>query len=821
MPAVWYRFRAELRTRWRAWLGLAVLVGVAGGVVVALAAGARRTETAYPRLLAAQRPYDTVVFERGFGGDVRTPPGFLDQVERVRHVVESDRFHTVYDNGGRTDDGTPIGEPYYLQTIIPADEPAAKTLARQKLLQGRHPDPAAADEVAINFTVADRYDLDVGDTFQLELFTEPQARAFFEEGRQVGGVMRTFRVVGVYAAAGDFPPRSLGDGAGSVNFSPAYAAAHPELMSSWQVLTVRLAGGEGDLPAFRAAAERAAGGASFDALGTFSITGQHAATERAVNLLTVALWLLTGLAGVAGTLILGQALARAATLESVDHATLQALGVTGRELALMAMARAAVIAAVGALVATGLAVALSPLFPLGLARTAEPDPGIRVDGMALALGAGAILVAVALLAGFAAWRSSRRTHGTTGTAETTAAWPSRVAGGLARAGFPPAAVAGARMALEPGRGRTAVPVRTTLLGAVVGVSALAGALTFAAGLDHLLGTPRLYGWNWDVTVGDGYGAADAYDDVAPALADDPTVEAWGAGTFGAVEVDGREVFALATDAEQGSIGPTVVAGRGPAAPDEILLGPQTLEALGLRNGDAASVRFVGTFEGEATNEAEPRSLTVVGEGVLPEQSDIGLDDAAAMTFEGLTELAPGEELPRNFFPVRFADGVDSADGLAGIDDDIDLYTVPVQRPTDLVNFGRVDTLPVVGAGLLALVAAAMLTHVLMSSIQRRRRDLALLKTLGFTTPQVSLTVACQATTIAAVALLVGLPLGVAAGRWAWTVAAGRLGVVVEAVVPLAPIVLAVPAIVIVANLIAAVPGWLAARTRPAVVLRAE
>jgi len=41
--AVWIRLRAEPRTRWREWLGVALLVGLIRGVVMALAAGARRT----------------------------------------------------------------------------------------------------------------------------------------------------------------------------------------------------------------------------------------------------------------------------------------------------------------------------------------------------------------------------------------------------------------------------------------------------------------------------------------------------------------------------------------------------------------------------------------------------------------------------------------------------------------------------------------------------------------------------------------------------------------------------------------------------------
>jgi ABC-type lipoprotein release transport system permease subunit len=118
-------------------------------------------------------------------------------------------------------------------------------------------------------------------------------------------------------------------------------------------------------------------------------------------------------------------------------------------------------------------------------------------------------------------------------------------------------------------------------------------------------------------------------------------------------------------------------------------------------------------------------------------------------------------------------------------------------------------------------AAAALAHALVTSVRRRRRELAILKTLGFTRGQVVATVAWQATTVAATGLLVGLPLGLGVGRFAWNVFASDLEVVPEAVTPIGLTALVVPATIVLANLIAALPAQTAARTRPALVLRAE
>ena len=123
--------------------------------------------------------------------------------------------------------------------------------------------------------------------------------------------------------------------------------------------------------------------------------------------------------------------------------------------------------------------------------------------------------------------------------------------------------------------------------------------------------------------------------------------------------------------------------------------------------------------------------------------------------------------------------------------------------------------------MLAVLAVGTLAHVLLTGVRRRRRDLAVLKTLGCTRSQVHGMVAWEASALAAAALLAGIPLGVIAGRWAWAVFAGTTGVASHATVDLPLVLLAIPVTLLHANVIAAWPGWTAARLRPATVLRAE
>ena len=130
-------------------------------------------------------------------------------------------------------------------------------------------------------------------------------------------------------------------------------------------------------------------------------------------------------------------------------------------------------------------------------------------------------------------------------------------------------------------------------------------------------------------------------------------------------------------------------------------------------------------------------------------------------------------------------------------------------------------LPFVVAGLLVLMAVVTMANTLVTSVRRRRRDLAILKTLGFVRGQVSAAVAWQSSMLALVGAVVGVPVGVAAGRWAWDAFAGRLGVPSRPATPLLTVLLLVPATVLLANIVAAVPARLAARTQPGAVLRAE
>jgi hypothetical protein len=373
------------------------------------------------------------------------------------------------------------------------------------------------------------------------------------------------------------------------------------------------------------------------------------------------------------------------------------------------------------------------------------------------------------------------------------------------------------MALEPGRGRSAVPVRSSLAGVTLGIVTLVGAITFGASLAHLLATPELYGQTWDVELTT-YDDALARRGVAAVEADDRIDGAAVGYARGSFEIGGDRVDGLVLRSVTGDLAPVILEGQRPAAANEIALGSRTLRSIGADVGDTVEV---APFAAE--RDAVP--MQIVGRAVFPVFGEVGrLGEGVYVNPEG-AERIDGEPVDPSDtgLLIRLAPGADLDAVIGDLEAETEsfIFVISQGRPTDIVNFGRVEATPYILGGILAALSVATLTHLLVSATRRRRRELAILKTLGFVRSQVRATVGWQATTLVSVALIIGVPLGIAVGRWAWTLFADGLGVVAVPRVPLLVIALLIPGAVLVANLVAAAPAAAAARTRPATVLKAE
>ena len=134
-----------------------------------------------------------------------------------------------------------------------------------------------------------------------------------------------------------------------------------------------------------------------------------------------------------------------------------------------------------------------------------------------------------------------------------------------------------------------------------------------------------------------------------------------------------------------------------------------------------------------------------------------------------------------------------------------------QRPAEIVNSGQVGGAPAILAGALSAAAAISLAVALSASVRRRRHELALLRSMGFTRRQLAGSVVGQATATVVVAIAIGVPLGIVLGRTLWGAFACHLDAVAEPTIPVLTLVAVIAAALVVANVAALLPARAAAR----------
>jgi hypothetical protein len=482
-------------------------------------------------------------------------------------------------------------------------------------------------------------------------------------------------------------------------------------------------------------------------------------------------------------------------------------------------------------------------------RQVYPHRGIAFDWTVIALGLGALIIGVGTIAGLSAYRGAVRRVDTRGGADVPRT--SKVVEAAGSAGLPPPAVIGVHFALQPGRGRTAVPVRSALLGTILAVALVVATVTFGSGLRSLVSHPSLYGWNFNYML-------NATNTMPPqtlsALDHDPDVAAWDGYDYTVAEIDGLGVpflFRFEYDhGEKAPISPPVLNGHAVEGQDQIVLGAATLAQLHTHVGGSVSVSY--SAPGNPIY-LPPTRLVVVGTATMPAvgfssvvDDHTAMGTGAVMSQAGLPEsfqqaLSSSDPVldGPNLVFVRLRDGISAAAGKADLQHIADgsdallraapngeaqgdsVSVVDVQRPAEIVNYRTMNATPALLAAALAAGAVVALGLTLLASVRRRRRDLAVLKTVGFTPRQLVAALSWQASVAAATGIVVGIPLGIAAGRWLWELFARQINAVPQPSVPALAVVLVAVGTLVLANLAATMPGLIAARTPTAQLLRSE
>jgi hypothetical protein len=427
---------------------------------------------------------------------------------------------------------------------------------------------------------------------------------------------------------------------------------------------------------------------------------------------------------------------------------------------------------------------------------------MRADPVVLGIGGVAIVAGLSGFALLAARRGGepRRWRSVTGSVRG-----SRLARSVGRSGAAPAVATGVRLAGERGPG--SVPVRSAAIGASLAVGAVLTAGVLASSYQSLSADPANWGWVYS-TMPDAFGAVPDVD----ALAADDRISAVAWDTSSNLVLEGEAVSSHSLEPLVGDLSYTLLHGRLPVGPAEVALGRGTADDLGVAVGGTVTAAIPGGGE---------RELTVVGLVVPPPTEEQALDEGAAITPGATEELTPpGDALTS--VVLRYAEGVDAAELEADLEARYGLSFGPFTQanlPGAVANLTQHRGVASALAAFFTFLGLVGLLHALVVSTRRRRGELAVLRAMGMRRVEVRRAVRVESLVIVGGALLVGLPLGVVAGRGTWRLLSGDLGIVADPAVPWALLGTVVPVALLAAVAMAWWPGRRAVAHVPAASLR--
>ena len=398
------------------------------------------------------------------------------------------------------------------------------------------------------------------------------------------------------------------------------------------------------------------------------------------------------------------------------------------------------------------AVALSPLAPWAGPRRRSP-PGIAFDWTVLGLGCAVLIVVLRAMA-----RSSLPGRAPPG-APGAGARPARRArpwcdgGDLAacRRRPPPASASPSR----PAGAATTVPVRSAILGTLLAVIVVMATLTFGTSLNTLVSHPALYGWNWDYILTPRPATATSRAGQPSLLDHDHDVAALDRRLL---RVAGHRRAERAR-ARRAARAPRCTA-------DPVRTRPRAARPGGARQRDPAPQlhKHVGdTVTVDSGNRPATR-LTIVGTATMPTVGDRARapprrwaparSSTSSSSRRPITDIQQRPRTGPNVYlrphsgrgraePARCARSTTIANELDAPPGNSESPSSTCSDPAEIVNYRSMGTTPAFLGGGLAAGAVVALGLTLIASVRRRRRDLALLKTLGFTRRQLAAAVAWQ------------------------------------------------------------------------------
>jgi hypothetical protein len=832
----WFWFRANFARRWANYLAIVVLVGSLGGLALASVAAARRTQASYNTFLASTNPSDLAltVYAPNIASKLAALP-------HVRHVGMSSYSVNAFPAGQH-------GLPAFPKAILNGSVTSSGSLVdeyfsedRVALVAGRLANRRKANEFMADALAAQAMGWHVGQYVHMYFFTDAQsAQPSFGVKYVKPEIDIRMHLVGTIIPNDDVLLDQVDRLPELMIFTPAMTRQIVTNGPKYNDYELQLDHGVRDISVVeREIIAALPPGTTYD----FHINSSVAAeVNRSLEPESISLGVFGLIAALAALIIIGGLVARGLQRESDDIAVFRALGgspvMSGVASALGPLSAIVV----GSGLAVVVAVGLSPLAPIGPVHAVYPDRGFAFDGPVLGFG---FLVGLTLLSAITFGLILRRSRRRVNRPRRLSAPLGSRAGRLASdASLPVTAVVGIRFALEPTGERDGAPVRSALVGAVLAVMIVVTTLTFGSSLNTLVSHPSLYGWNWNYALtSNGNGVP---PQAARLLGSDPYVEAYSGDNFANAQINGLTVPIILTT-YRATVTAPILSGHEVTGPHQIVLGAETMQQLHKHLGETVTVTY-GTKK-DFPVYVPPTKVKIVGTATLP---------AIGGTLTLHTSMGVGAVIPLSIEPpafmkflhsknetldghsiefVRLRPDAPTSLALASLrkiarigQHEIDQTpegggsNVNVQSvlfPAEIENYRSIGIIPDLLALALALGAVVALGLTLVASVHRRRRDLALLRTLGFTNRQLLSAVAWQASVAGAIGAIFGIPLGIVAGRWLWTLFANNIYAVPHPTVPFISLIIVTLSALVLANVVAALPGRTAARTSAAQVMRGE
>jgi hypothetical protein len=771
--AIAYRVRHALgRGGGRPAIGLIVIVALATGLVLTLVAGASRTLTTADRYERAGGQVAGSSIQQDHGAPRNQEVAALPAVKSVETVTF-----------------------IFAGLIRPGEDQPVETIAfvgsygavGRRITQGRAPDPDVPGEFVASTGFMKTIGAHLGDTFNGVSFTQEQGDTQGFDAPDPQGPTWKATLVGVVDGPSEMEAPS------PIVVFPSSLLTLGDIGTSASVGTVVLQPGA-SVEDLRSQLDGLPDGSVF----TLSPLVLIPTTVRAaINAQGQGLAVLAMIVAVAAVVVVGQLLSRQVKLPEGERLAANALGMTRVQIVADSVGQAVVPTVVGALLGAGLAYALSGIFPLKYVRPAEAHPGLLFDPL-VHLG-GAAVFAVVVVTWVLVTRASgdRRVEGVRRLT---------LVDRLAPAVRPISAGTGLRFAFSR-PSKDGGSIRGSVIGLVLVLAVLVGALTFGTNLGRLIKDPARSGTNYDSGLGQGGDVVPAETQAALVADDDVS----GFTLYGTTDWSvGVEKFSVTgMDQVKGHLGPILFSGTEPSTADEIILGRVAAKHLDKRVGDILEI--------QGPTGSVP--FRVTGIAVIPSiDGGEGMGEGGVVTLDGLRRLDPEASL--GTAAVKFRDGAPKGTN-ARLMAETGVDMGRPDPPSTIQNLARVRRIPFVVAGALALLALLSIGHQLILSASRRRRDVAVLRALGAERGWVSGVMHWQASVFALVVAVLAVPIGIAGGRTVFRVFVEHLGALDEIGEPFVYIAAMALGLVVLANVVAMVPARRTRREPPAVTLLGE